>query len=77
MIGGVGSLTRGEEVVVDAHGGSTVLGQLRKKETGVRGKKCLVAMKLENQQETQPAFGLPRRFQKWNPCHIILAKGEY
>ena len=40
-------------------------------------KKCLVAMKLENQQETQPAFGLPRRCRKWNPCHIILVKGEY
>lgn len=41
------------------------------------GKKFLAATKLENQQETQPAFGLPRCFWKWNPCHIILVKGEY
>lgn len=78
VIGGIGSLTRGEEVVVDAHGGSYCIGSVEEKgKPEYARKKCLVAVKLENQQETQPAFGLPRRCRKWNPCHIILMKGEY
>ena len=46
VIGGIGSLTRGEEVVVDAHGGSYCIGSVEEKgKPEYAQKKCLVAKK--------------------------------